>query len=136
MRRYVLLLLVGVLASAGGLLWMRQLRDVTTVAQSPAVAETTSLALVVSGLGLEPALASVPKDRLVVLEVRNQRPVPVTLALQGYEDRFVAGPIAPGASWRGAFVADRPGEAFPWNVGGVEVGRLTVTGSHLVEGHR
>ncbi len=136
MKRYLWLLVVAVLASAAGLLAMRQLRQATPVAQATAEVPTAAMALVLGSQRLDPEFASVPKGHQVALEVRNDRAAAVTLVLQGYEDRFSAGPIAPGQTWRGMFVADRPGEAFPWLVDGVAVGRLTVSGSHLVEGHR
>ena len=51
-------------------------------------------------------------------------------------NRPAAAPLAPGAGWTGEFLADRPGEDFAWLLDGEPAGRLTVTGSHLVEGHR
>ena len=136
MKRYAWLLIVGVLASAAGLLAVRQLRGAAPAAEATPTPETSTLALVVGADRLEPELASVPKGHMVSLEVRNDRETPVTLLLQGYEDRLTVGPIAPGETWRGTFLADRPGEAFPWRVGDMAVGRLAVLGSHLVEGHR
>jgi hypothetical protein len=58
------------------------------------------------------------------------------LTLAGYEDRLDIPALAPGAGWTGQFLADRPGEDFAWLLDGQPAGRLTVTGSHLVEGHR
>jgi hypothetical protein len=60
----------------------------------------------------------------------------VGLALAGYEDRLAIPALSPGATWSGEFIADRPGEDFAWLLDGVPAGRLAVTGSHLVEGHR
>jgi hypothetical protein len=68
--------------------------------------------------------------------VTNGAAVPQRLRLSGYEDRVDSGDLAPGATWRGAFLADRPGEDFAWLVGGGPSGQLAVRGSHLVEGHR
>jgi hypothetical protein len=70
----------------------------------------------------------------IVLTVANRTGHPVRLALAGYEDR-VARTLATGATWRLAFLADRPGE-LAWLIDGVPHGPFTVSGSHLVEGHR
>jgi hypothetical protein len=136
MKRYAWLVVAGLLASVGGLALVRVGRGPAPASEAAPRVETTALTLVLGESGLEPRFATVPKDHRVALEVRNDRVVAVTLALQGYEDRFLAGPIAPGQAWRGEFVADRPGEAFAWLADGEAVGRLLVTGSHLVEGHR
>ena len=136
MRRYVWLLALGLLASACGLLGARFLRLPAPVAEGVAPPDSTELLLVLERAGLAASATAVPLGHRVTLRVRNERAKPVTLVLQGYEDRFRAGPIEPDATWRGEFVADRPGEAFAWLVGGEVVGRLEVTGSHLVEGHR
>ena len=136
MKRYAWLLAIGVLASAGTLLVARTARREAPAPEAVAEVETVTLALALGEAGLEPPTATVPKDRRVALAVSNHRSQAVTLVLQGYEDRFRAGPIAPDETWRGEFVADRPGEAFAWVVDGTPLGRLSVTGSHLVEGHR
>ena len=136
MKRYLWLLGVGLLASALSLVAVRHVRSVAPAEVPAAPVATSSLALVLRREHLEPEVASLPQGHAVELEVRNERATPVTLVLQGYEDRFHVGPIAPGDTWRGTFTADRPGEAFPWTVDGETVGRLAVTGSHLVEGHR
>lgn|SRR5262245_32762519 len=136
MRRYAWLLAMGLLASAGGLLGTRFLRAPAPAAEVVAPMPTTELLLVLEPAGLSTSAAAVPLGHRVTLRVRNERQAPVTLVLQGYEDRFRAGPIEPDATWRGEFVADRPGEAFAWLVEGEVVGRLQVIGSHLVEGHR
>ena len=136
MKRYAWLLLVGVIASAGGLLAFRSLRWTAPSPEAAEPRETTSLVLVFGEQGMDPPVSSVASGHLVVVAVQNAGSEPATLELQGYEDRFRAGPIEPGKVWRGEFVADRPGDAFAWLANGVAVGRLSVTGSHLVEGHR
>lgn len=136
MKRYAWLLAVGVVLSLGALVVGRTVRFSAPAPEAATELETTALDLVLGADGLEPRTAAVPKDHRVMLSVRNDRPSPVTLTLQGYDDRLAAGPIAPGQTWRGEFIADRPGEAFAWVVDGVASGRLSVTGSHLVEGHR
>ena len=136
MKRYAWLLAGGLLASALGLVAFRTLRAVApaTVAATPAA--TSSLSLVLRAAGLEPESATLPKDHVVTLAIRNERDTAVSLVLVGYEDRFRVGPLAPGDTWSGTFTTDRPGEAFPWSLGSETVGRLVVSGSHLVEGHR
>jgi hypothetical protein len=106
-------------------------------AAAPAV-PVTELALAYADGRLTPASASVPKGHRVALTISNCGTTPVTLGLAGYADRLRAGPVAPGATWRGGFLADLPGEDFAWLAEGSPdpVGRLSVTGSHLVEGHR
>ena len=85
---------------------------------------------------IEPDAISVPKDARVRLSVTNRHRLAVSLALMGYQDRFGVPYVAPDSTWRGEFVADRPGDDFAWVLEGAPVGRLRVTGSHLVEGHR
>ncbi|MEP7029293.1 MAG: hypothetical protein ABI960_11920, partial [Candidatus Eisenbacteria bacterium] len=79
---------------------------------------------------------SVPANHRVLLTLVNRGSHPVVVQLAGYEDRITPGPLAPDSAWSGSFLADRPGEAFAWLVDGEPRGRLAVTGSHLVEGHR
>jgi hypothetical protein len=85
---------------------------------------------------IEPDAISVPKDARVRLSVTNHHRLAVSLALMGYQDRFGIASVAPDSTWHGEFVADRPGDDFAWVLEGAPVGRLRVTGSHLVEGHR
>ena len=97
---------------------------------------TVSLRVEFEGGAAHPAAASVPPNHRVRLSLINagQRAIAPTLA--GYEDQVMPGTLAPGATWSGEFVSDRPGEAFAWLVDGEPQGRLSVSGSHLVEGHR
>ena len=85
---------------------------------------------------LTPATVAVAKNQVVRLTVRNGSRLPATLTLLGYQDRLAISQVPPDSTWRGEFVADRPGEDFAWMLEGQPVGRLQVTGSHLVEGHR
>ena len=79
---------------------------------------------------------SVPKGSRVRLRVDYHGGHAARLALAGYEDRLAIPELAPGTVWIGEFVADRPGEGFPWLLDGEPAGRLAVSGSHLVDGHR
>ena len=97
----------------------------------PAVA----LTLTVSDEGIAPALTQVPKDARIALTLVSHAGRPARITLAGYQDR-VRVMLAPGATWRGSFVADLPGEGFAWLVDDEPAGRLAVLGSHLVEGHR
>jgi hypothetical protein len=105
---------------------------------APKVAEIPSvdLALTLTKQGLSPENSSVPKDHRVRLSIVNRRRDRVGLALHGYQDKLMIGWIEPDSTWRGEFLADRPGEGFAWELGGEPVGKLSVLGSHLVDGHR
>jgi hypothetical protein len=105
---------------------------------APKVAEIPSvdLALTLTKQGLSPENSSVPKDHRVRLTIVNRRRDRVGLALHGYQDRLMIGWIEPDSTWRGEFFADRPGEGFAWELEGEPVGKLSVLGSHLEDGHR
>ena len=105
-------------------------------AGAPAPAPVIPLALEVRDGAVTPEVAQVPKDHRVQLTVRNRGTAAAKLALTGYEDRLTIPPLPPGGAWSGEFLADRPGDDFAWILQGQPAGRFTVTGSHLVEGHR
>ena len=108
------------------------------LARDPVLSEATvvSVSLEIRDGAVTPAAIGVPKDRRIRLEVQNRGRDPARFGLAGYEDRLSPGVIAPGASWAGEFLADRPGEDFAWLIDGQPTGRFSVTGSHMVEGHR
>jgi hypothetical protein len=136
-KRYAAVLLAAMVVAAIGVRIARAPRTTDAPAGTPPPRPSVSLHLVVTPEErLEPAIAAVPKDHLVRLQVTNRRDRAVTLTLVGYQDRFAAASIAAHATWHGEFVADRPGEGFAWMLEGAPVGRLQVTGSHLIEGHR
>jgi hypothetical protein len=135
MRRYLVLLVTAVVAGVLLAIAGRLPRDRDRAAPVAAPLPAASLALVVSERGMQPASASVPGGSVVTLALENRGARTVTVSLAGYEDRLAIGAIAPRGRWTGRFVADRPGEGFAWSVNGVTAGRLSVTGSHLVEGH-
>lgn len=109
-------------------------------AESPrpavAAAPVADLAIAIEAGKVSPAVTSVPKDHRVRLRVEHRGATSVRLALAGYEDVLEIPPLAPGSVWMAEFQADRPGEDFAWLLDGQPAGRLIVTGSHLVEGHR
>ena len=105
---------------------------VTRAPEIPAV----DLELTLTSQGISPENSSVPKDHRVRLTIVNRRRDRVGLSLHGYQDRLMIGWIDPDSTWRGEFLADRPGEGFAWMLEGEPVGKLVVAGSHLVEGHR
>jgi hypothetical protein len=109
-----------------------------TPALAPAAAPVpeVTLALAIEHGAMAPSRAAVPKDHRIRLEVLNRDAVTVTLSLAGYEDRLAPRALARGARWDTTFIADRPGEDFAWLLDGKPAGQLTVSGSHLVEGHR
>ena len=137
MRRYLALLGVAALLGLAGLLVAR-----TAPLSRPPAATTDGPPAVTLDITVTPdehnvpAVASVPKDHRVRLRVANHHHRRVTLTLMGYQDRFSAAAVDPDSVWQGEFLADRPGDGFAWILEGAPVGRLEVTGSHLVEGHR
>ena len=100
--------------------------------EAPAV----SISIEIRDGSVIPSAVTVPKDRLLRLTVRNRGPARARFGLAGYEDRLSARGIDPGDSLTAEFAADRPGDDFAWLIDGRPVGRFSVTGSHLVEGHR
>jgi len=86
--------------------------------------------------GVEPALAIVAKGHRVRLVLVNATGRAVTPRLPGYDDRVELPSLAAGETWSGSFLADRPGADFALWIDGEPAARLTVAGSHLVEGHR
>jgi hypothetical protein len=136
-RRYLVLLVIAVALGAVALAVGRNLRLSSRPEPAPAAHEEAALDLTITAdHRITPAVASVPKDHLVRLSVTNGGTRPAALTLMGYQDRFSVTQVTPGSVWRGEFVADRPGDDFAWMLDGAPVGRLAVTGSHLVEGHR
>ena len=137
MKRYLVLLAVVVAAGALALALGRNLRrsSVSAPAEAPPP-EATLVIMITPEHHILPATASVPKDHLVRLSVTNHGVRRASLTLMGYQDRFGVANLAPDSTWRGEFIADRPGDDFAWMLDGAPVGRLAVTGSHLVDGHR
>ena len=122
-----------------GLVLMMVARTVHVPAPAtPNVVEIPSvdLMLTLTKAGITPENSSVPKDHRVRLTIVNRRRDRVGLALHGYQDKLMIGWIEPDSTWRGEFLADRPGEDFAWMLEGEPAGKLSVTGSHLVDGHR
>ena len=107
-------------------------------APRPVAIETpvVELTIVIKAGRVSPAVSSVPKGDRVRLRVEHRGTATARLALAGYEDRLDIPALTPGTIWTAEFLADRPGEDFAWLLDGQPVGRLTVTGSHMVEGHR
>jgi hypothetical protein len=111
--------------------------------QRPPAAESMRAEAPVAEVAIEirdgvvnPGRVTVAKGHRVRLRVLNRDANLARLDLGGYGDVFPTLSIAAGDSARAAFVADLPGEDFPWFVNGEPAGQLVVRGSHLVEGHR
>ena len=136
MKRYRPLVL-GVLFAAIALTVIARLphREKSSTPQT-AVVPVADLVIEVKDGVVLPAAASVPKDHLVRLVVRNTGTRRTDLKLAGYESHVSLDSLAPGERWTTEFIADLPGDDFAWMVGGQPVGRLGVTGPHLIEGHR
>jgi hypothetical protein len=136
MKKAYWMLLALVLAAAMGLsLVGRRAPDAPQAPRVEVARETTNVALAVEDGAMVPARTAVPKGNDVHLKVVNREPHDVRIELAGYGDR-VSFVLEQGATWEGAFQADRPGEDFMWLVDGLPAGRFDVVGSHLVEGHR
>jgi hypothetical protein len=135
MKRYLVLFAAALLVGVALVPLARRpapARSVTPAAAAPIVNVTVAI----TAHGLSPDAFAVPKGHRVVLTLENHDTRDHTIALAGYEDRLASGRLAEGASFHGEFVADRPGEDFAWLVDGRPAGRMSVQGSHLIEGHR
>ena len=135
-RRWLLLLaLVPAAALVLGVLARRPHTEAPRP-QSVTAASEIDLSLTLNAGRVEPKHTAVPEGRRVRLVVRNAGGDTADLRLAGYEDRVQVTTLAPGETRRISFLADRPGDDFAWLVRGRPAGRLSVTGSHLIEGHR
>ena len=134
-RWLVLLALVPVAALVIGVLARRPR---ATAARTPATVEAAAIDLEVTLADgrVDAGRAAIPEGRRVLLLVRNRGGNAVDLRLAGYEDRVDLKAIAPAETRRVSFLADRPGDDFAWLLDGRPAGRLSITGSHLIEGHR
>ena len=105
---------------------------------APAVAPVHAIILGVQVFAerVQATADSIDAGTAVTLTVTNRTGQALRVRLTGYEDRVDSGEIVPGGTWRGEFVADRPGEQFAWLVNDQPRGRLDIRGSHLVEGHQ
>jgi hypothetical protein len=96
--------------------------------------ERVQLVLAIRADGtVAPERMAAPKGSEVTLVAANEGASDRTLSLSGYEER-VRVTVAPGATKRVVFLADRPGGDFTWLVDGSPSGRFAVAGSHLEEG--
>jgi hypothetical protein len=134
-RRYLVLLVVAVAVGLVGMVVSRRAACTPPPEEAPAEKPVVALDLVVTNGRVAPEMSSVPKDHLVRLTVTNRDRGELALVLMGYQDRFLIR-VPADSTWRGEFVADRPGDEFAWMLAGEPIGRLQVTGSHLEEGHR
>lgn len=134
-RWLVLLALVPVAALVLGVLARRPHTAAAPVPPAIAAPEI-ELRLTLADGRVEPEHSAVPAGRHVRLVVRNAGDDTAELRLAGYQDRVAVTAIAPGETRRLSFLADRPGDDFAWLVDARPVGRVSVTGSHLIEGHR
>ena len=136
MKRYLALLGAALVLGLVLMFAARSLRAPRPVEVRAPEIPSVELAFTLTKDGISPANASVLKDHRVRLTITNRRRDRVGLSLHGYQDRLMIGWIDPDSTWRGEFLADRPGEGFAWMLEGEPVGRLVVEGSHLVDGHR
>ncbi len=134
-RRYVILAVAIVVVSVALTLLGRPRRD-----EAPPIAASAApvveLTIAIKAGKVSPAVTSVPKGHRVLLRVEHRGTTTAHLVLAGYEDLLDIPPLVPGTTWTAEFLADRPGEDFAWLLDGQPAGRLKVSGSHLIEGHR
>lgn len=135
MRRYLVLFAVA-LALSVVVFRLGSLPRAARVVPGLAAPDSVAVVITLTEHGVDPPRVMVAKGRRVVLTIVNHRRLASGVSLQGYQDVFSPGILAPGATWQGRFLADRPGDEFAWMVEGEPAGRFVVTGSHLVEGHR
>lgn len=137
MNRTYLWLLAGILAlpAALGLLSRLPHREEAPPAPAPPPTRIEVALEIDPASRLAPERSVVPLGAEVTLRVRNQSAKPRLLALAGYEGAVNVGIPARGDA-AVEFRADRPGDDFAWLLDGTPAGKLAVTGSHLVEGHR
>ena len=110
-------------------------------ASPPLAAEVTTptaalVEIAIDDTGVVPSPVAVPVNARARLHILNRGIHAIRLTLGGYQDRIGNVTLAPGEAADREFLADRPGEDFPWLVDGRPLGRFVVSGSHLVEGHR
>ncbi len=135
-RRYGWVLIAALAGAVLVSVLLRMPRPVTATAPAPAAAQSVEFGLTVFDGRIEATADSIEAGSAVTLSITNHANTSQHVRLTGYEDRVDTGEIAPGATWRGNFIADRPGEQFAWLVNDQPMGRLDIKGSHLVEGHR
>jgi hypothetical protein len=136
-KRYLVLLAIVILVGIAAVVATRARRDAAGPARGADARPEVALAIAITPEGeIDPASAAVPKDHLVRLTVTNHYRRQITLTLMGYQDRFGVAYVDADSVWQGSFVADRPGDGFAWILEGAPVGRLEVTGVHMIEGHQ
>jgi hypothetical protein len=133
--RYLALLVLALLAAFALTALGHRPRRAAPAAAAAAVPEV-AITVEVRHDRVSPEFVSVPKDHRVHLTLSNPGSAPLAIRLAGYEDRVAVNALAPGERRLIEFVADRPGGDFTWLIDGRPVGRVAVTGSHLVGDHR
>ena len=136
MRRWGIVVVLALAGAVAISVLLRAPRYAPAPVVAVAPADTVSLAVEITNAGVTTTPGSIAVGRTVALAIANRSAAGVRASLSGYEDRVTTGSLAPGATWRTTFLADRPGEQLAWVVNGAPQGRLDVLGSHLVEGHR
>lgn len=135
-RRYLLLVAVVALAAIAVSALARRPRAANPRATETVALPHVDLVLAIEDGRITPESAAVPKGHRVRLRLSNHGAAAADVRLAGYEDQVAVTALAPGATWTLEFTADRPGDDFAWLVNDQPAGRLAVTGSHLLEGHR
>jgi len=136
MNRYLRLLAIVLLAAVTVGVLSRFPRSAVRPGQPEPPAPLAELAIEVGDSTVTPFASTVPKDHRVRLTIHNAAARAHAVRLAGYEREVSIDTLGAGATWSGEFLAALPGDDFAWLVDGEPAGRLSVTGSHLVEGHR
>ena len=108
-RRYALLIAAVALAAVTVSVLARLPRAVAPRAHEQAAVLRADLALTLDDGRIAPESSAVPKGHLVRLRLTNHGAAAASVRLAGYEDRVTITGLAPGATWTGEFIADRPG---------------------------
>ena len=137
MRRSWLLLIAAALLVGAGLVIARRVpHAVPTEVPVSSPAPLVGLAIRVESGTILPAGAELALGSRLVLTRINAAFEPHVIALSGYEHALPACTLQVGESRADTLLLTLPGDDFAWLLDGQPVARLSVTGSHLVEGHR
>lgn len=135
-RAWRLLIAAALLAGAGLVVARRAPRPAPVEDAPAATAPLVGLAIRVEGGAILPAHREVALGTRLVLTRINAAPESHVIGLSGYERALPPCTLQAGESRMDTLLLTLPGDDFAWLLDGQPSARLSVTGSHLVEGHR
>lgn len=135
-RAWRLLIAVAFLAGAGLVVARRAPRPAPVEELEAAPAPLVGLAIRVEAGAILPAHSEVALGTRLVLTRINAAPQSHVIGLSGYELALPPCTLQVGAARTDTLLLTLPGDDFAWLLDGQPSARLSVTGSHLVEGHR